>query len=353
MQQHTLCDGRATLIHADCLAYLKNLSDNTVDLILTDPPYFQVKKNAWDNQWPDVDTFLAWLDEVLMEFWRVLKPSGSLYLFCGSKLASDTEILLRQRFDVLNHIIWAKPSGPWKRMHKPDLRMFFPATERILFAGHYKAEGYAKGCSGYASQCQQLKKQVFRPLMDYFINARKRLGVTAKEINAATDSQMCSHWFGESQWKLPNQKQYQQLQALFAQKQGKLSRTHSDLTKEYDGLQSEYQALVREYDDLKAQYQHLRRPFAVTSEVPYTDVWHFPPVQYYPGKHPCEKPQSLLEHIVTASSRENDVVLDAFMGSGATGKASLNLNRRFIGVEMEEETFEQTRSSIENLMVRP
>ena len=112
MQQHTLCDGRATLIHADCLAYLKNLGDNTADFILTDPPYFQVKKNAWDNQWPDVDAFLAWLDEVLMEFWRVLKPSGSLYLFCGSKLASDAEILLRQRFEVLNHIIWAKPNGP-------------------------------------------------------------------------------------------------------------------------------------------------------------------------------------------------------------------------------------------------
>ncbi|WP_282604978.1 DNA methyltransferase, partial [Vibrio crassostreae] len=91
MHQHTLHDGRATLIHADCLTYLKTLEDNSVDLILTDPPYFQVKRNAWDNQWPDVASFLAWLDEVLLEFWRILKPSGSLYLFCGSKLASDTE----------------------------------------------------------------------------------------------------------------------------------------------------------------------------------------------------------------------------------------------------------------------
>ncbi|MEM8468117.1 DNA methyltransferase, partial [Morganella morganii] len=59
----------------------------------------------WDNQWPDVSAYLSWLDEMLAEFWRVLKPNGSLYLFCGSRLASDTEMLLRERFSVLSHII--------------------------------------------------------------------------------------------------------------------------------------------------------------------------------------------------------------------------------------------------------
>ncbi|MBF4349720.1 site-specific DNA-methyltransferase, partial [Vibrio anguillarum] len=48
MHKHTLHDGRATLVNADCLPYLKTLADNSVDLILTDPPYFQVKRNAWD-----------------------------------------------------------------------------------------------------------------------------------------------------------------------------------------------------------------------------------------------------------------------------------------------------------------
>ncbi|NAW61076.1 site-specific DNA-methyltransferase [Vibrio sp. V31_P5A7T61] len=346
MHKHTLHDGRATLINADCLPYLKTLADNSVDLILTDPPYFQVKRNAWDNQWPDVQSFLAWLDEVLEELWRVLKPSGSLYLFCGSKLASDTEILIRNRFEVFNHIIWAKPSGPWRRMHKPNLRMFFPATERIIFAGHYNAEGYAKGCSGYTTQCSQLKKQVFKPLIDYFINARKQLGITAKEINKATGTQMCSHWFSENQWALPNEEQYLKLQRLFDKKRGELVRSHDELLDEYNNLNSQYQTLVRKYDSLKTEYEHLRRPFNVTSDVPYTDVWQFAPVQYYPGKHPCEKPRALLEHVLLSSSRENDVVLDAFMGSGSTGKACLALNRRFIGIEMEEETFDLTLNAL-------
>lgn len=342
MHTTTLHNGQLQLVNADCLDYLNTLPSNSIDLILTDPPYFQVKKNAWDNQWPNVETFLAWLDEVLVELWRVLKPSGNLYLFCGSKLSADTELLIRARFDVFNHIVWAKPSGVWRRAHKPHLRSFFPSTERIIFAGHYGSEGYAKGCNQYASKCSELKKTTFKPLMDYFKNAKDVLNISAKEINEATGTQMCSHWFSSSQWKLPTETQYKQLQTLFASKSGQLSKTHSELTTQYQALHSEYGNLLKEYDELKTEYENLRRPFHVTAEVPYTDVWTFAPVQYYQGKHPCEKPADLLEHVISSSSRENAVVLDAFMGSGSTGKACLTLNRKFIGIEMEEETYIST-----------
>lgn len=342
MKTTALHNGQLQLIQADCLPYLKTLPTNSIDLVLTDPPYFQVKNNAWDNQWPDVESFLAWLDEVLVEFWRVLKPSGNLYLFCGSKLASDTEMLIRSRFEVFNHIVWAKPSGPWKRTHKPSLRSFFPSTERIIFAGHYGSEGFAKGSCQYATKCTELKQAVFKPLIDYFKNAKETLQVSAKEINEITGTQMCSHWFSYSQWKLPTEEQYQKLQTLFATKSNALSRPHSELADEYQSLSHQYAHLLKDYDELKAEYETLRRPFSVSSDVPYTDVWTFAPVQYYPGKHPCEKPADLLEHIISTSSREGAVVLDAFMGSGSTGKACLKLNRRFIGIEMEKETYDKT-----------
>ena len=235
-------------------------------------------------------------------------------------------------------------------MRKSDLRSFFPSTERILFAEHYGADGHAKGVAGYASKCKELKKDVFKPLIDYFRDARESLGISAKDINDATGTQMCSHWFSPSQWQLPNREQYEKLQALFKEKAGELNKSHDELVKEYDGLNAEYQTLVRQYDDLKSEYESLRRPFSVTSDVPYTDVWTFAPVQYYPGKHPCEKPADLLDHVITASSREGDVVLDAFMGSGSTGKSCVKLNRQFIGIEMEEDTYLRTVESFKNLV---
>ncbi len=180
---------------------------------------------------------------------------------------------------------------------------------------------------------------------------KKALNISAKEINEVTGTKMCSHWFSSSQWKLPNEKQYQQLQKLFSSRNSELLRPHNDLTNEYATLQTKYQDLVREYDELKQEYNNLRRPFDLTSEVPYTDVWTYPPVQYYPGKHPCEKPADLLEHVIKTSSIENGLVLDAFMGSGSTGKVSLKLNRKFIGVEMEKDTFEKTKSMLENIEI--
>ena len=135
----------ATLVNADSLVFIKTLPDNSIDLILTDPPYFRVKTEKWDRQWDSNTEFLAWLDDFFAEFWRVLKPNGSLYVFCGSKLAADTEILMRQRFNVLNHIVWAKSQGTWLRQHKESLRAYCTSSERIIFAEHYGAEGTAKG----------------------------------------------------------------------------------------------------------------------------------------------------------------------------------------------------------------
>ena len=56
-------------------------------------------------------------------------------------------------------------------------------------------------------------------------------------------------------------------------------------------------------------------------------------------KHPTQKPVKLMEEIILRHSNENDVILDPFIGSGSTGVACRNLNRNFIGVELDEEYF--------------
>ncbi|MCI9729753.1 site-specific DNA-methyltransferase, partial [Proteus mirabilis] len=121
-----------------------------------------------------------------------------------------------------------------------------------------------------------------------------------------------------------------------------LSRQFTELEREQVTLQKDYQELIKEYG-------LLRRPFFVTVDVPYTDVWDYPPVQYYHGKHPCEKPSAMMEHIIRSSSREGELVADFFMGSGATLKAALKLNRKVLGVELERERFEQTEQEIKAL----
>lgn len=337
-----------TLTCSDALTVAAALPAQSVDLLIVDPPYYKVKADAWDHQWPNEAVYLAWLEECIITFARVLKPSGSLYLFCGSRLAADTELMIRRHTQLLNHIIWAKPHGRWNGCNAQSLRSYFPATERILFAEPKGADGNAAAQSGYHRACHSLRRQVFSPLIDYFRAAKEAAGVRATEINAATGTRMAGHWFGASQWQLPSREQYAMLQQLFASKQAPL-KDFDVLADDYQGLSDTYGQLRESYDSLREQFDRLRRPFFVSKAVPYTDVWTYPPVQFYPGKHPCEKPASMLEHMILASSREGDVVADFFAGSGSTAKAAYRLGRHFIGSELDEGRYRQTMMELEQL----
>lgn len=57
------------------------------------------------------------------------------------------------------------------------------------------------------------------------------------------------------------------------------------------------------------------------------------------GLHPTQKPVTLIEYLIKTYSNEGDTVLDNCMGSGSTGVAALNTNRKFIGIELDEKYF--------------
>ena len=63
-------------------------------------------------------------------------------------------------------------------------------------------------------------------------------------------------------------------------------------------------------------------------------------------KHPTQKPVKLLKHIIQMATNENDVIFDPFMGVGSTGVASLELNRKFIGIEIDEIYFKASEKRL-------
>jgi site-specific DNA-methyltransferase (adenine-specific) len=298
------------LVQADCLELMALMSDDSVDLIATDPPYYKVVASDWDRQWKTKDEFMLWLDSVLAEFQRILKPTGSLYLFCNPYLAAETEMLIGRRFHVLNHIVWKKNQGRWLGCNKESLRKYFPQTERIIFAESRKPKPF-----------------VYEPVRAHLADAVSGAGLARKDIDAACSAQMSSHWFGRSQFSLPSREHYETMQGL--------------------GLD------LKPYDDLKSEFVALRdgakgsgRSFSVSKFVPYTDVWEFPVVKPYPGRHPCEKPLDLMRHIIESSSLREDLVFDAFAGSGSTAIAARNTGRNFLGTEMGFVEFEQAVTRI-------
>lgn len=62
--------------------------------------------------------------------------------------------------------------------------------------------------------------------------------------------------------------------------------------------------------------------------------------------HPTQKPIKVLKRIIEIASNENDLVLDCFNGVGSTGMAALELNRRYIGIEIDKNYYNETEKRI-------
>ena len=67
------------------------------------------------------------------------------------------------------------------------------------------------------------------------------------------------------------------------------------------------------------------------------------------GLHPTQKPVALLEYLIKTYTQENETVLDFTMGSGSTGVAAKNLNRSFIGIELDQNYFNIAKNRIESV----
>ena len=88
------------------------------------------------------------------------------------------------------------------------------------------------------------------------------------------------------------------------------------------------------------------------------DVWTLPAIAKWEkscGKHPTQKPLSVLSRIIQASTKENAWILDPFTGSSTTGIAASLFHRRFLGIDMEEKFLQMSRDrreELENGLVR-
>jgi len=305
---------RSLLVKGDSLNIIKKFPSHSVSLILTDPPYHSTKKkNIYgDTLFQDDDHFLEWMSDYAKEWARVLKPNGSLYLFCSSPMASKLESIFSTRFNILSHIVWIKPNTPgfdgWKqKMNKEALRQWYAHSERIIFAE------------------PAVDDNLFRSYFGHVINeSRIKSGFTMKKLTELVGAHgKVNHGGAVSNWEagrnVPSQEQYKKLRSAILNT-GK----------------------VKSMPD----YQDLVRPFFVDKTKEFTDVWTFPNVRPYKGKHPAEKPISLLEHAIAASTFPNAIVLDCFAGSGSTAVAASKLGRFSISVEIDENWFNKIKKLI-------
>ena len=211
------------------------------------------------------------------------------------------EVMLSKYFNILSHIVWTKPNDPgfdgWKgKMKKEALRQWYPHSERIIFC-----EPALEG---------NLKRSYFGSLLK---EKRLSCGLSGHKLTEMIGAYgKVNHGGAVSNWEtgrnIPSKQQYEKICRALIQ----------------SGLQKPLSV-----------YEDAIRPFEVNAGIEFTDIWTFPSVRPYKGKHPAEKPLDLLVHCIKSSTFENDIVLDCFAGSGNTLIAALQENRYAIGIEID------------------
>lgn len=119
-----------SLLLGDCLERMRDIDNESIDLIYLDPPFFtqreqalkprdNSKKYSFDDKWDSIDAYRIYMEERLRECFRVLKRTGSIFLHCNKSASHHLRIALDNTFGVNNfqsEIVWYYAS---KRLDNP------------------------------------------------------------------------------------------------------------------------------------------------------------------------------------------------------------------------------------------
>jgi len=113
-----------SLLHKDCITGMKELADDSVDIIICDPPY-NIGKDFGNNMYKDsMDVYLTWCDSWINECIRILKPTGTLYIYGFSEILAFIRVRLKinVRWIIWHYTNKVTPSlNFWQRTHESIL----------------------------------------------------------------------------------------------------------------------------------------------------------------------------------------------------------------------------------------
>ena len=304
------------IYNGDCMELFKNIKDNSIDLILCDPPYGTMhgdfgqdtdenrnRKNLnkigkWDIA---LDT-----QKMLEECTRVLRPNGKCIIFSQEPYTS--ELITKQTVDL-----------PFSY----PMYWFKNCPGNVL--------GAKKNCLHYIEVMLLFKKKVYgaevyanSPVRAYLKDEYKKTGLTMAQINKLLGcSSIASRYFGNGrQFAIPSEKNYKKLQ--------------------------ETGYFKKPYEEIKnAKKVDYPSTFNLNGANSKSNVFQYAKPSSNKSVHPTQKPTELLEDLLNTFSNEGDTVLDFTMGSGSTGVACMHTNRNFIGIEKDENYFNIAKNRIE------
>ena len=287
------------LLHGDCLEEMKGLEDKSVDLIFCDLPYGQTSCK-WDCP---IDLEKFWI-----EVMRIKKLNTPIFFTTTTKFGVELINSAPKKCHFRYDLVWVKSSSCSfmlaKKMPMRKHEMIYVFYEKLPF---------------------------------YDLSSHKHKFIKEEKI-LRTDGG-CDGLYGKETGKV-----------MIKDKDGKIRNAEprynpplpvsvlkEDVRK--DKHETAYGENIHHHNNQQRNGESIYNPPLPNSMLE---------IKSTRGKHSTEKPVALMEWVLKYYSKEGDTILDPTMGSGSTGVACKNMNRNFIGIEMDDEIYEVAVNRIED-----
>ena len=299
------------ILTGDAKVVLKRLEANSIDSIVTDPPYGIVFVGLdWDRDVPEI--------QLWKECLRVLKPGGHLLAFASARTYHHTAFNIEQAgFEIRDQIMWIYSSG-------------LPRSYNIALAIEKKyGPDKAKHWQGWGTTLKPAhepivvaRKPFLGPVIDNVLSfGTGGLNIDKSRIDAK-----------------PNNPKKKTGKVIHLKKKSKsrfpANVVHSDIdefwTSYFYCAKPTTEERDRGLENFKLMQGHERMGFISKNHTAHRGA-----TGQARNFHPTVKPIALMEHLITLVTPKNGIVLDPFTGSGSTLIAAKNLDYPYIGIERE------------------
>lgn len=300
------------IICGDYIEVMKDIENESIDLIVTDPPY-NVLALEWDKN------KVSW-EMLTEECYRVLKINGSIFIFGQMPMINHVFCEMSKKLKFKQDLVWYKNRG-----FSLATTIFTKYHENILF--------FVKG-----------NEECLKKFGDYIKEVRMRKGISLKQMGKFCNEKWYhrgGHMYFETGLTCPTKDQYKKLQEVL-----KLNDVFNCL---FDRPTFNFEEIKLEGKPYRIT-RNAQKLYGVKSNLgEYTKindgkrnpktVLEYPIVQSgneYCG-HPTQKPKDMIKRLVMSCSLKKDIVLDVFLGSGTTSIVAEELQRNSIGIELSKE----------------
>lgn len=303
--------------HADFLD--NTLPDKCAKLIIADPPYFEVK-GEFDFIWKSFNDYLIDVEKWAIECKRLLADNGTLFWYGHAKKIAYSQIIFDKYFNLENNI-----AIEFNRQTKKGVelfRCFAPVSERLLM---------------YSNEFVTNKATI--------IHKERFEGLISKIRETANLSD-----FIDCLLKLKIASSNESAKVLATYKYGSHATRFDLMSKE---MYNYIGGFNYSYDDLKKEYEQTIRYF--DNKFKLFDIMSFDQEAHITGKydHDTCKPETLTRALILTCSRENDLVIIPFAGSGTECAMSVKENRNFVAYEITEKHVNMSNKRVKKILDNP